>query len=72
MVFRVNPSASQENLSSSYPSIREIRQNIDVVLLVVSPNKGIEVVHDMGVLGVKYLWIQPGASSSRKKMTMLE
>jgi len=61
-VFRVNPSAPT-GAADLATSLRACDEPIDVVDLVINPVKGVEVVNEMGRLGIKNLWIQPGAGS---------
>ena len=44
-------------------SLADIGEPVDVVDLVINPVKGVGVVEEMAKLGIKNLWIQPGASS---------
>ena len=61
-VHRVNPSlASSED--SAYNSLKVINEHVDVVVLIISPQKGLRIVEDMCLLGIRNLWIQPGAAS---------
>jgi predicted CoA-binding protein len=46
-----------------FKSLTETNGAIEVVDLVINPVKGLEVVEEMGKLGIKSLWIQPGAGS---------
>jgi len=59
-VFKVNPGYASESVLGS---LRDIREPVDVVDLVVNPAKGVDVVNEMAELGIKNLWIQPGAGS---------
>jgi len=61
-IFRVNPAAPKPEPDLAL-SLRACGEPIDVVDLVVNPVRGVEVVHEMGQLGIKNLWIQPGAAS---------
>lgn len=61
-VFRVNPSAAAPAPDLSL-SLTAVGEPIDVVDLVINPAKGVDVVKEMGKLGIKNLWIQPGAES---------
>jgi uncharacterized protein len=61
-VFRVNPGAPSAG-PDLVLSLRACGEPIDVVDLVINPAKGVSVVDEMGQLGIKNLWIQPGASS---------
>jgi len=45
-------------------ALKDIGEPVDVVNLVVNPAKGVGVVDEMAELGIKNLWIQPGAGSA--------
>lgn len=60
-VFKVNPgNATGTDIK---PSLRAVGEPIDCVDLVINPAKGPAVLQEMADLGIKYLWIQPGAES---------
>ncbi|KAH9253991.1 hypothetical protein BASA81_008115 [Batrachochytrium salamandrivorans] len=61
-VFRVNPGVATDEV---FPSLTAIGKHVDVVNLVINPTKGPAVVEEMVRLGIKYLWIQPGAESQQ-------
>ena len=61
-VFRVNPAAPAA-VGDIVTSLGACGEPIDVVDLVINPLKGVDTVHEMGRLGIKNLWIQPGAAS---------
>jgi hypothetical protein len=41
----------------------EIPQSIDVVDFVVNPSIGEKLIHQVSQLGIKNIWLQPGARS---------
>lgn len=60
-VFLVNPGVKQTG--EVFDSLTTIGQPVDVVDLVINPVKGLAVVEEMSKLGIKNLFIQPGAES---------
>lgn len=60
VVTRVNPGYPSEGV---FASLAAVNKPIDVVNLVVNPQKGKSVVEEMTLLKIKNLWIQPGAES---------
>jgi predicted CoA-binding protein len=63
-VFAVNPGNAKDGVLGS---LKDIGEPIEVVDLVINPTKGVGVVEEMQELGIKNLWIQPGASSGEIK-----
>ena len=59
-VFVVNPGYASAGV---FASLEDVGEPIDVVDLVINPAKGVGVVDEMKKLGIKNLWIQPGAGS---------
>ncbi len=54
---------STSTSTADYIKLKEVPFSIECVDLVVNPALGIEVVKEMKELGIKNLWIQPGAGS---------
>lgn len=46
-----------------YPSLEAIGEPVDVVDLVVNPSVGIKTMEQVHALGIKHVWLQPGAES---------
>lgn len=61
VVYKVDPRGCND--PEVLNSLKEIPEEIDMVNLVVSPNKGIDIVKEMKELGLEKVFIQPGASS---------
>lgn len=47
----------------AYPSVADISDDIDVVVFVVNPHIGMEVLDDCISKGIKRIWLQPGTVS---------
>lgn len=62
-VFPVNPKLDEVAGIKCFSSIKKIDQEIDVVDLVVNPEIGLKIMKDIDELGIKYVWLQPGARS---------
>jgi len=60
-VFAVNPKASEIDGDKCYPLVEDIEKPIDVVDMVISPAKGIQLLEGIADKGIKYLWLQPGS-----------
>lgn len=59
-VFPVNPRSKSEEV---YKSLKEINGDIDVIDLCINPKTGLEIVREAHELGIKKIFIQPGAGS---------
>lgn len=56
-----------------YPTMNEVPYKIDVVIFVVPPEVGLNLLDEVAELGIKKVWFQPGAESEeiRKKAKAL-
>ncbi len=59
-VFQVNPRSQSPEV---YRSLGEIGEDIDVIDLCINPHTGLEIVKEAVALGIKKIFIQPGAES---------
>ncbi|MDN5359190.1 MAG: uncharacterized protein PWQ84_253 [Thermotogaceae bacterium] len=62
-VYPVNPKIKAIGGVKVYPTLLEIPQSIDVVDFVVNPSIGEKLIHQVSQLGIKNIWLQPGARS---------
>lgn len=62
-VYGVNPVYDEIEGHKIYDHLSDIKKPIDVVVLIVNPQLGIHYLHETFSLGIKHLWIQPGAQS---------
>ena len=62
-VYPVNPRLAELEGVKCYPSLHDIPVRVDVVDIVVSPKVTDEVVKEANELGLKRIWLQPGAES---------
>lgn len=62
-VYGVNPVYDIVEGQTVYDKLSEINDTIDVVILIVNPELGINYLHEAFTLGIKNLWLQPGAIS---------
>lgn len=61
IVYRVDPRGAED--PKVFKSLKDLPEKIDIVNLVIDPAIGINVVKEMKELGLKHVFIQPGASS---------
>ncbi len=62
-VWPVNPSAAEVNGDLCYPSLDALPGVPTVAVLIVPPAVSESVVEDCARLGIKNIWMQPGAES---------
>jgi len=62
-VMGVNPKKPQINGQITFASIAEIGQSIDLVLIVTPPVVSLQIIKEAKDLGIKDVWLQPGAQS---------
>ncbi len=62
-VYGVNPVYDEIEGHKIYDHLSDIDDKIDVVVLIVNPDLGINYLHETFTLGIKNLWLQPGAIS---------
>lgn len=66
-VVPVNPKYKLIDGVVCYPNLSAISSKPDVVVLVIPPERGVEVVEEVVKLGIKKIWCQPGAESEGLK-----
>lgn len=62
-VYAVNPNADTIDGDPCYPSLDNIPEAIDVVVMVTPPDVTEETAQTAGHLHIPYAWIQPGSES---------
>ena len=70
-VYPVNPKAAEVLGHKTYPDLRSLPKRPDVVVFVVPPRVTEALAPQCVELGVKYVWMQPGAESE-EAIRMLE
>jgi predicted CoA-binding protein len=63
-VYALNPSAGEIEGLTTYPDLTTIPEKVDGVSIVTPPAITEKVVDQAIALGIKHLWIQPGAESA--------
>jgi len=59
-VFKVNPKSDSIEV---YKALKDIKEKVDVIDLVIHPKVGINVVKEAKEVGINKILIQPGAES---------
>ena len=62
-VFPVNPNRTEVDGDKAYPSLEELPESPTIVNIVVPPSVTIGVLKKSLELGLKNVWLQPGAES---------
>ncbi|MCD6157659.1 MAG: CoA-binding protein [Euryarchaeota archaeon] len=62
-VYPVNPKYDEIDGIKCYKSVKELPKDVDVIVFVLSPEKGINVVKDAIEAGFRRMWFQPGAEN---------
>jgi len=62
-VFPINPGLQTVMGDECYPSLTALPEKPDAVNFVVPPKVGEKIVAECAVLGIKNIWLQPGANS---------
>lgn len=62
-VFPVNPNRAEVDGDKAYPSLDELPESPTIVNIVVPPTATIQVLKKSLELGLKNVWLQPGAES---------
>jgi len=64
-VFPVNPSTPLVEGHTCYPTLKDIPEKVDALMLVVPPTVTEEVVKEALAMQVSNIWMQPGAESQQ-------
>lgn len=62
-VYGVNPNYTEIDGEKIYASITTIEEPVDMVVMVVAPKHGINMLEAIKDKGVETLWLQPGTIS---------
>jgi len=62
-VYPVNPNAQEVLGDKCYPSLEELPERPDVVVVVVPPRVTEQIVKACKELGIRKVWMQPGSES---------
>lgn len=62
-VYLVHPQQNELDGDPAYPSLDNIADSLDCVVVATSPEKALEIIRIAGHLKIPYLWLQPGSES---------
>lgn len=63
-VFPVNPNANEIEGLKSYPNLASLPQQVHGVSIITPPEITEAIIEQAGQLGIKHIWLQPGAESN--------
>lgn len=61
--YGVNPKLNELNGIKIYPSLKNLPEQPDILILVIPPDVSKDVVKTAIEIGVKEIWFQPGSES---------
>lgn len=64
-VYPVNPLATEVEGVPCYPSLSALPQSIHGVSIITPPPVTRLIIREAGQLGIKHLWLQPGAEDAQ-------
>lgn len=64
-VYPVNPSCDQVEGLNAYPTLAALPEAVDGICIITPPQVTESIVEQAGALGIKNLWLQPGAESEK-------
>ena len=62
-VFPVNPGTAEVEGLASYPDLASLPESSHGVCVITPPAVTERIIEEAGALGVKHIWLQPGAES---------
>jgi predicted CoA-binding protein len=63
-VYPVNPGITEILGDTCYPALRDLPIRPEVVNVVVPPKVGEQIMNNCSELGIKNVWLQPGANAA--------
>jgi predicted CoA-binding protein len=63
--FPVNPNAGEIEGLAAYPDLISLPKTVHGICVITPPQVTESIVEQAGHLGVKHIWLQPGAESAR-------
>lgn len=64
-VFPVNPGLDNIEGDKCYAALKDLPVKPEAVDVVVSPRIGVQLMHECAELGVRNVWLQPGADGKQ-------
>jgi uncharacterized protein len=71
-VYPINAEADVVDGERCYRSLADLPEPVGGVVVVVPPDRGIEVVRQAAAAGIRRIWLQQGAESARLELLCAE
>lgn len=62
-IFPVNPNLKSIEGHTAYPSLKELPERVEAVVISLSPSKTAQIVREAHLQDIKHIWMQQGAES---------
>ncbi|MFT4309630.1 MAG: CoA-binding protein [Candidatus Woesearchaeota archaeon] len=64
-IIPINPKHKSIMGIKCYPTLASasIKNNIGLIIIVIPPNKALDIIVEASIIGIKELWLQPGSES---------
>lgn len=62
-VVPIHPNEKEILQEKVYPTLSDVKWHIDVVIFVTQPTITEKILEEVNILGIKNVWLQPGAQS---------
>lgn len=62
-IFPVNPNLESIEGKTAYPSLNDLPERVEAVVISVSPSKTAQIVREAHLQGIKHIWMQQGAET---------
>ena len=64
-VFPINPTATEIEGLTAYPNLAALPEKVHAISIITPPVITEKIVEQAGALGIKHIWMQPGAESAK-------
>jgi predicted CoA-binding protein len=64
VAYPVNPTVTEVEGLKAYPNLRSVPQAVHAISIITPPPVTERIVEEAGELGIKHVWMQPGAESA--------
>ncbi|MGH7242577.1 MAG: CoA-binding protein [Phycisphaerales bacterium] len=61
--FPVNPAMTEVEGLKAYPKLRALPESVHAISIITPPPVTERIIEEAGELGIKHVWMQPGAES---------
>jgi len=65
VAFPVNPTMTEVEGLKAYPNLRSVPEVVHGISIITPPPVTERIIEEAGELGIKHVWMQPGAESGK-------